>query len=97
MTGIDDLLVASYSGRSRNYLLGHMMGEGYSFNQIKERFGHITFEGIKTVKMTYELALKLAVQTPLVESVHTLVEGATPPRDAFDMFWSKMDAGRDVF
>jgi len=85
--GLEDLLVASYSGRSRNYRLGKMLGEGKSMSDIESEFGHITFEGIKTVRLTWILASELGITTPLVNCVYELITGAATAREAFEKFW----------
>ncbi len=86
--GLEDLLVASYSGRSRNYRLGKMLGEGKSLSEIEDEFGHITFEGIKTARLTWKLAKELGVSTPLINCVYELITGKASAEEAFNTFWS---------
>lgn len=86
--GLEDLLVASYSGKSRNYRLGFMIGKGKSPQEIENEFGHLTFEGIKTAKLTWNLAQSLNVSAPLVKCIYDLVSGQASARDGFEQFWS---------
>jgi len=88
--GLEDFLVASYSGKSRNYLLGQMMGQGHSINKIHESFGHITFEGVRTTKLTKMLAEHNGIDTPLIDCVDDIVCNNINPQQAFDKFWDRI-------
>ena len=85
--GIQDLLVASYSGKSRNYNLGKLMSQGYSMGKIVSQFGKITYEGYKIVKVAYELAHKFDISTPLIDAIYTFFYDKKSPQDVFQAFW----------
>ena len=65
-----------------------MLGEGKSMEDIKSEFGHITFEGIKTARLTWILANELGVEAPLVNCVYELITGQATAEDAFNKFWN---------
>jgi glycerol-3-phosphate dehydrogenase (NAD(P)+) len=95
--GLEDLLVASYSGKSRNYLLGRMFGEGYSFGQVRESFGHITFEGVKTAKIAERMCRQFDVDAPVIQWVFDVVQAKKVSEYSFREFWSKIKPGRSLY
>ncbi len=86
--GLQDLLVASFSGASRNYKLGTLLGQGYSLERIIKEFDKITFEGQKTAKIAYDLTKQYNVKAPLVKMVYSVVSKKISAQKAFEEFWS---------
>ena len=87
--GLQDLLVASFSGASRNYKLGVLLGQGYSLERIIREFDKITFEGQKTAKIAYELAKTYGVEAPLIEMIYSTMYKSEMAIDSFKKFWGK--------
>ncbi len=78
LSGVGDLILTCFSGRSRNWHVGERLGRGQSLRQITSSMQMVA-EGIPTTKSAYECARKLKVETPIIDQVHALLyEGKTP-------------------
>lgn len=76
MCGVGDLVLTCTSMQSRNYSLGHMLGEGRTLEEImNERQGKAVTEGVHTAEALVTMARKHAVEMPICETVHKCVSG----------------------
>jgi glycerol-3-phosphate dehydrogenase (NAD(P)+) len=72
-----DLIVTCTSPKSRNYQVGHALGEGLSLEDAVARLGEVA-EGVNTLKVLKNKAEELQVYMPLVAGLHAILfEGRT--------------------
>ncbi len=72
LSGAGDLVLTCFSQRSRNRRVGEQLGRGKSLPEITSSMQMIA-EGIPTAKSARECALKLAVETPIIDQVYALL------------------------
>ena len=78
LSGVGDLILTCFSGRSRNWHVGEQLGGGQSLQQITSSMQMVA-EGIPTTKSAYECARNLKVETPIIDQVYALLyEGKAP-------------------
>lgn len=77
LAGVGDLIVTCTSPKSRNFQVGHALGEGLSLEQAVARLGEVA-EGVNTIKVLKCRAEELQVYMPLVAGLHAILfEGRT--------------------
>jgi glycerol-3-phosphate dehydrogenase (NAD(P)+) len=77
LAGVGDLIVTCSSPKSRNYQVGHALGEGLSLEDAVARLGEVA-EGVNTLKVLKNKAEELQVYMPLVAGLHAILfEGRT--------------------
>ncbi|WP_435635403.1 NAD(P)H-dependent glycerol-3-phosphate dehydrogenase [Pseudomonas solani] len=77
LAGVGDLIVTCSSPKSRNYQVGHALGEGLSLEDAIARLGEVA-EGVNTLKVLKARAEELQVYMPLVAGLHAILfEGRT--------------------
>ncbi|MBB4821640.1 glycerol-3-phosphate dehydrogenase (NAD(P)+) [Pseudomonas alcaligenes] len=77
LAGVGDLIVTCSSPKSRNYQVGHALGEGLSLEDAVARLGEVA-EGVNTLKVLKARAEELQVYMPLVAGLHAILfEGRT--------------------
>ncbi|TBU91311.1 NAD(P)H-dependent glycerol-3-phosphate dehydrogenase [Stutzerimonas kirkiae] len=77
LAGVGDLIVTCTSSKSRNFQVGHALGEGLSLDEAVSRLGEVA-EGVNTIKVLKSRAEELQVYMPLVAGLHAvLFEGRT--------------------
>lgn len=69
---LGDLLVTCYSPYSRNREFGTLLGKGYSVRSAKMEM-NMTAEGYTTSKGIYMLNQKIKAQTPILNTIYTIV------------------------
>ncbi len=78
LAGVGDLIVTCTSSKSRNFQVGHALGEGLSLPDAIERLGGETAEGVNTLRVLKSKAEELQVYMPLVAGLHAILfEGRT--------------------
>jgi len=78
LSGVGDLILTCFSGRSRNWHVGEQLGRGQSLQRITSSMQMVA-EGIPTAKSAYQCARKLRIETPIIDQVYALLyEGKTP-------------------
>ncbi|MBA1275149.1 NAD(P)H-dependent glycerol-3-phosphate dehydrogenase [Stutzerimonas azotifigens] len=78
LAGVGDLIVTCTSSKSRNFQVGHALGEGLSLSEAVERLGGETAEGVNTLRVLKYKAEELQVYMPLVAGLHAILfEGRT--------------------
>jgi glycerol-3-phosphate dehydrogenase (NAD(P)+) len=77
LAGVGDLIVTCSSPKSRNYQVGHALGQGLSLDEAVTRLGEVA-EGVNTLKVLKAKAAELQVYMPLVAGLHAILfEGRT--------------------
>lgn len=72
LSGIGDLIVTCTSNHSRNHNAGYYLGQGYTFEETKEKIGQV-IEGANSAKAVLELANKHHVVMPIVEQINQML------------------------
>lgn len=77
LAGVGDLIVTCSSPKSRNYQVGHALGEGLTLEAAIARLGEVA-EGVNTLKVLKARADELQIYMPLVAGLHAILfEGRT--------------------
>lgn len=78
LAGVGDLVATCYSSQSRNYTVGHGLGEGKALDDIIAEMNMVA-EGVKSTAGVLALADKTDVEMPIAAEVgRVLYEGADP-------------------
>lgn len=72
LTGIGDLVVTCYSFHSRNFTAGLKIGECDSAEEFLKT-NTKTVEGIRTIKVVYELSKKYGIDMPIIEQLYSII------------------------
>lgn len=81
LSGIGDLLLTCSSMKSRNFSLGHALGQGQSLQSILQARAGVT-EGVPTAQAVVTLAKRLHIDMPLTSAVHQVLQGHLSVDDA---------------
>ncbi|MGV6474378.1 NAD(P)H-dependent glycerol-3-phosphate dehydrogenase [Azotobacter vinelandii] len=77
LAGVGDLIVTCTSPKSRNYQVGHALGQGLALEAAVARLGEVA-EGVNTLRVLKAKAEELGVYMPLVAGLHAILfEGRT--------------------
>ncbi len=74
LSGLGDLILTCGSAQSRNMSLGRGLGEGRTLSEILGGRSAVT-EGVYTAAALVGLARSKAVEMPIAEAVHEIIEG----------------------
>ena len=88
LSGIGDLMVTCFSQHSRNRKVGERLGRGESLGAITASMQMIA-EGVPTTYSAHECARKHGLDTPIIDQMRALLDGATAPRDALAALLSR--------
>lgn len=72
LTGMGDLVVTCYSRHSRNFTAGFKIGkddDASTFLKTNTK----TVEGIRTIKVLYEISLKDNIELPIIQSLYRII------------------------
>ena len=72
LAGVGDLMVTCGSPLSRNYRLGHYVGEGLSVEEATRKLGRLA-EGINTVRTVKHKADEMGVYMPIVNGLYAIL------------------------
>ncbi len=81
LSGIGDLMVTCFSQHSRNRAVGERLGRGESLGSIVSSMRMVA-EGIPTTTSAYECARRLHVETPIIDHIKLLLDGALSSAEA---------------
>jgi glycerol-3-phosphate dehydrogenase (NAD(P)+) len=81
LAGMGDLVLTCTGDLSRNRQVGLELGRGRPIEDIMQAM-HSVAEGVKTTHAAYELGRKLAVDTPIVDAIHSVLYDGKPARVA---------------
>jgi glycerol-3-phosphate dehydrogenase (NAD(P)+) len=84
LAGMGDLILTCTGALSRNRSVGFELGRGRSLPEILGGMVMIA-EGVKTAESARELAQKLGVEMPIVETVHSMLQGNVTAREAVEI------------
>jgi glycerol-3-phosphate dehydrogenase (NAD(P)+) len=78
LSGMGDLMLTCTSEKSRNYRVGHGLGEGRPLEEVQAELGQVA-EGVVNAASVRGLARSVGVDMPISEAVYRLIyEGLTP-------------------
>ena len=72
LAGMGDLMATCTSKLSRNFQLGELLAQDYSFTDAKNKVGQVA-EGARTLEVVYHEANKMNVSMPLVNSLYKIL------------------------
>jgi glycerol-3-phosphate dehydrogenase (NAD(P)+) len=90
LAGMGDLVLTCTGDLSRNWTLGHKIGQGMKLEAILSDMVTVA-EGVKTTKSVYNLSRKLGVETPIAEQVYRMLYEDLDPKEALQTLM-----GRDL-
>lgn len=88
LSGLGDLVLTCTGTLSRNYTVGHRMGQGESLSSILESMNTVA-EGVATSEAAFELAGKYNVEMPIVEQINETMNKGKSPADAVKELMSR--------
>jgi glycerol-3-phosphate dehydrogenase (NAD(P)+) len=83
LSGAGDLMLTSYSVRSRNYSVGKRLGQGEPLAEITASMKMIA-EGIPTARSAWECAQRLNIATPITDQVYSILYRQKKPLIALE-------------
>jgi glycerol-3-phosphate dehydrogenase (NAD(P)+) len=81
LAGMGDLVLTCTGRLSRNRTVGVELGQGRKLAEIIGPMRMVA-EGIKTTAATVALAARYAIEMPITQQVHRILEGQVSPREA---------------
>lgn len=81
LSGVGDLIVTCTSIHSRNWRLGHMLGQGLSVEEALQKID-MAVEGYYSTRVAYELALSNQIDMPITEAIYQVLYQQKNPREA---------------
>ena len=88
LSGIGDLMVTCFSERSRNHQVGLRLGRGESLESITASMSMVA-EGVPTAASAHAAAGRLGVEAPLIDAVHTVLQGQASPASLMQALMSR--------
>lgn len=88
LTGLGDLVVTCYSFHSRNFSAGLQIGKDDGAKHFMET-NTKTVEGIRTVKVIFEMALAAGVELPIINALYAVLYGGTKPSELVTTLMSR--------
>lgn len=83
LSGVGDLVVTCFSGRSRNRTVGERLARGEPLDRIVAEM-HTVAEGIPTAESAFECARKIDIETPIIDQVFEIVHHGKAPAQALE-------------
>ncbi|WP_309708637.1 NAD(P)H-dependent glycerol-3-phosphate dehydrogenase [Armatimonas sp.] len=80
LAGVGDLIATAASKLSRNWRVGHGLGQGKDLPDILAELGQVA-EGVPTARAVARLATKHGLFLPVCSTVAELLEGSLTPRE----------------
>ncbi|MGO1461047.1 MAG: NAD(P)H-dependent glycerol-3-phosphate dehydrogenase [Marinobacter sp.] len=72
LAGVGDLIVTCTSSKSRNFRIGHAVGQGKKLNDAVAELGQVA-EGIYTLKLVKEKSETIGIYMPLVRGLYEIL------------------------
>ncbi len=72
LSGIGDLIATCFSHHSRNHRVGLALGQGKALDEAVASIGMIA-EGVPNTLSIYEAARNAAINTPIIDAVHSIL------------------------
>ncbi len=89
LAGMGDLMATCSSPLSRNYQVGYRLAQGETIEQVLSTLEG-TAEGINTCMVLMALANHAAIDLPITQQVHRLLQGQVTPIDALNILMSRV-------
>jgi glycerol-3-phosphate dehydrogenase (NAD(P)+) len=80
LSGIGDLMVTCFSRHSRNRAVGERLGKGERLADVVASMNMVA-EGVPTTYSAHECARRLGIETPIIDQMKTLLDGALSARE----------------
>jgi glycerol-3-phosphate dehydrogenase (NAD(P)+) len=81
-------MVTCFSQHSRNRRVGERLGRGETLDEVTASMQMIA-EGVPTTYGAYECARRLNVETPIIDQIRSLLEGAVSAREVMGNLLSR--------
>lgn len=81
LSGVGDLMVTCFSRHSRNRAVGERLGKGERLADVVASMQMVA-EGVPTTYSAHECARRFGVETPIIDQVKAILDGAVTPADA---------------
>ncbi len=88
LAGMGDLVLTCTGDLSRNWTLGHKIGQGMKLEAILSDMVTVA-EGVKTTKSVYNMSRKLGVEMPIAEQVYRMLYEDLDPKEALQTLMSR--------
>ncbi len=88
LAGMGDLVLTCTGDLSRNWTLGHKIGQGMKLETILSDMVTVA-EGVKTTKSVYNMSQKLGVEMPIAEQVYRMLYEDLDPKEALQTLMSR--------
>ena len=88
MCGLGDLVLTATSMQSRNFSLGHALGQGQALEDILASRNSVT-EGVHTARAVHALAGKQDIDLPVIGAVHAILHEGKSAADAVNGLLSR--------
>jgi len=88
LSGAGDLVLTSYSERSRNHTVGKRLGRGEPLDQITASMKTVA-EGIPTTRSAWECARRLNIVMPIIDQVYAVLYQQKKPTAALEELLSR--------
>ena len=88
LAGIGDLVLTCTGTLSRNWTLGHKLGQGMKLDTILSERRSVA-EGVKTTKSVYNLSRKIGVEMPIAEQIYRILYEDLDPKAALRILMSR--------
>ncbi len=85
LSGMGDLLATSMSEHSHNRLMGELLAQGLTLDEIKQKMG-VAPEGYNTLRSMLYLAEKLHISMPLAKGLWDVAHGRISPANFINSF-----------
>ena len=88
LSGLGDLIVTCLSEHSRNRKAGFLIGQGKTLKETKKQVG-MTIESIDNIEIAKELADKLEIELPILNTVYDILYNHLEPKKAVEMLMTR--------
>jgi glycerol-3-phosphate dehydrogenase (NAD(P)+) len=88
LSGVGDLMVTCFSQHSRNRSVGERLGKGERLAEIIASMQMVA-EGVPTTYSAYECARKYDVESPIIDAMRGLLDGAITAREVMAKLLSR--------
>jgi glycerol-3-phosphate dehydrogenase (NAD(P)+) len=88
LAGMGDLVLTCTGDLSRNWTLGHKIGQGMKLETILSDMVTVA-EGVKTTKSVYNMSRKLGVEMPIAEQVYRMLYEDLDPKEALQILMGR--------
>jgi glycerol-3-phosphate dehydrogenase (NAD(P)+) len=92
LSGVGDLVLTCSGDASRNRRVGLALGQGKKMPDILAEMRQVA-EGVKTTKVAKQLAAKIGVDAPIIDTMHAVIHEGVPVRDAIGMLLGRPARG----